>query len=78
MRQKLEKKMGTQLHGESGIVVTVQCACVSAKTFSHKLVAFLLQKLEQSSRDEKVRIAALSIVRHLVNAAGTFRKLFLL
>lgn len=44
----------------------------AAKTFSNKLVAFLLQKLEQSSRDEKMRIATLSIIRHLVNAAGTF------
>jgi len=33
-------------------------------------VAFLLQKLEQSSKDEKMCIAALSIIRHLVNAAG--------
>lgn len=49
-----------------------QCAFVVAKTFSNKLVAFLLQKLEQSSKDEKMRIAALSIIRHLVNAAGTF------
>jgi len=43
---------------------------VAAKAFSNKLVAFLLQKLEQSSKDEKVCIAALSIIRHLVNAAG--------
>jgi len=44
--------------------------CVAAKAFSDKLVAFLLQKLEQSSKDERMRIAALSIIRHLVNAAG--------
>jgi len=47
--------------------------CVAAKAFSNKLVAFLLQKLEQSSKDEKMCIAALSIVRHLVNAAGNSR-----
>jgi len=45
---------------------------VAAKTFSNRLVAFLLQKLEQSAKDEKMRIAALSIIRHLVNAAGMF------
>jgi len=45
---------------------------VSAKAFSNKLVAFLLQKLEQSAKDEKIRIATLSVIRHLVNAAGTF------
>jgi len=43
---------------------------IAAKAFSDKLVAFLLQKLEQSSKDERMRIAALSIIRHLVNAAG--------
>jgi len=47
-----------------------QCDFVAAKTYSNKLVAFLLQKLEQSSKDEKMRIAALSIIRHLLNAAG--------
>jgi len=53
-----------------------QCIVVAAKTFSNKLVAFLLQKLELSSKDEKMRIGALSIIRHLVNAAGSFHTLY--
>ena len=51
---------------------------VAAKTFSNKLVAFLLQKLEQSAKDERMRIAALSIIRHLVNAAGMVGTLWLI
>jgi len=51
---------------------------VAAKTFSNRLVAFLLQKLEQSAKDEKMRIAALSIIRHLVNAAGMFGSVWLI
>jgi len=51
---------------------------VAAKTFSNKLVAFLLQKLEQSAKDERMRIATLSIIRHLVNAAGMVGTLWLI
>ena len=40
-----------------------------AKQFSSRVIPFVLQRLEVVN-NEKVRIAALSIVRHLVNAAG--------
>jgi hypothetical protein len=40
-----------------------------AKQFSNRLISFVLQKLELVN-NEKVRIAALSIVRHLVNVSG--------
>ena len=39
-----------------------------APTFSDRVIAFLLQKLEASN--EKTRIASLSIIKHLINSSG--------
>lgn len=39
-----------------------------AQTFTDRVVAFLLNKLE--SNNEKVRVGTLAIMRHLINSSG--------
>ena len=48
-------------------------ACVrgdSAKTFSDHVIAFLMQRFE--SKEERVRIATLSIIKHVINTSGEY------
>ncbi|XP_074645058.1 maestro heat-like repeat-containing protein family member 1 [Tubulanus polymorphus] len=45
----------------------LRCFAVLTRSFSDRLVGFLLQKLENNN--EKIRVGALSIFRHIVNAA---------
>ncbi|XP_069771217.1 maestro heat-like repeat-containing protein family member 1 isoform X2 [Narcine bancroftii] len=47
----------------------LRCFTVLAFPYTDRLIAFLLQKLEV--HNERVRIGALSVVKHLVNSAST-------
>lgn len=47
----------------------LRCFTVISRSFSSKLMAILLQKLE--SNNEKTRIGILSILKHLINAGGS-------
>ena len=40
----------------------------TAKAFSNRVVAFLLQKMEVNQ--EKVRLATLDVIKHLINSCG--------
>lgn len=48
----------------------LRCFSVLTPTFSDRVIAFLLQKLEMSN--EKTRIASLAIIKHLVNSSGSY------
>lgn len=48
----------------------LRCFSVLTPAFSDRVIAFLLQKLEAGN--EKVRIASLSAIKHLINSSGSF------
>jgi len=43
-------------------------ALSTAKVYSNRVVAFLLQKMEVNQ--EKVRLATLDVIKHLINSCG--------
>ncbi|KAJ7383167.1 Mroh1p [Desmophyllum pertusum] len=48
----------------------LRCFSVLTPTFSDRVIAFLLQKLE--TNNEKTRIASLAIIKHLINSSGSY------
>jgi len=48
----------------------LRCFSVLTPTFSDRVIAFLLQKLEMNN--EKTRIASLAIIKHLINSSGSY------